>query len=129
LTVIIFPAVAAAVFGPLVETLRVTAAALSAVPVPFAPLYVIIRKLSRPTGAPMLSAHVTVVPLSLHVGGAALKICDVPPLTLTVIDEVSDEIVFGLRTALATIARALELAPARALELELAPVLAYETFI
>jgi hypothetical protein len=73
----------------------------------------------------MLSAHETVVPLVLQVGGAALKICGVPPLTLTVSDTVSDEIVAGLRTALATIARALELALARPLELELAPAVEY----
>jgi hypothetical protein len=57
----------------------------------------------------MLNAHETVVPLLLQVGAAALKICGVPPLTLTVSDCVPDEIVAGLRTALATIARALEL--------------------
>jgi hypothetical protein len=120
-TAIAVPAVALAVLGPDSVTLRVMAAALRSVPVPFGPLYVRIRKLSAPGEAPMLSAQVTVVPLLLQVGGAALKICGVPPLTLTVSDCVFDEIVAGLRTALATIACEAVLA----LELALAPELAY----
>jgi hypothetical protein len=119
-TAIAVPAVALAVLGPDCVTLRVTAAALSSVPVPFGPLYVRMRKLSTPSGAPMPNAHETVVPLLLHVGGAALKICGVPPLTLTVKDCVFGEIVAGLRTVLATIAceAVLALAPPLAPEVE-----------
>jgi hypothetical protein len=102
-TVSRFPAVAVAVFGPVVVTFKVNAAAFRVVPVPFGPLQVRIRKLSTPYVAPTGSRHVR---FGLPVHDETLKICGVPPLTLTVIDCVLDEIVCGeepcvLRTALA----------------------------
>jgi hypothetical protein len=103
-TVSRLPAVALPVLGPLAVTLIVTAAALSAVPVPFVPLYVRIRKLSNPYVAP---TERTQVRFGLPEHADVLKICGVPPFTLTVIDCVPEEIVWGLRIAL-TIRVALE---------------------
>src|SRR5579872_3932710 len=105
LTVITLPAVALAVFDPPDVTLIVTAAALSSVPVPFGPLHVIMRKLSSPYVAPTERTHVK---FGLPVQDDVLKICGGPPLTLTVIETVADEIVCGFRTAELTIRVALE---------------------